>query len=66
MVSETAYLKACASCLLHDLQVACKCLGYHAQNKFNPFSAKFHERLDSFYEELRSFYLEVDSDLSHR
>lgn len=64
MVSEAAYLKACASCLLHDLQVACKCLGYHAQNEFNPFSKKFHDRLDSLHDEVFRFYLEVDSEFA--
>ena len=65
-MSEKTYLKACASCLLHDLKVACMCLGYHATNGFNPFSKKFHDRLVALYDEVYRLYVDFDSELSHR
>lgn len=55
---------ACASCVLHELDIICRISRYHELNPFNPYSMLFRDDFRLLYTIADRMHKDLDSKLS--
>lgn len=57
---------ACASCVLHELDIICRISRYHQLNKFNPYSVLFADDFRLLYEIADRMHKDLDFKLTQK